>query len=231
MNYYMTDKTLFRLPQDDFIPDLRQNKDIPFLYVCEYYDGAETVKLTCTQHSGVSEYQQKQITSAWAKFLQKEQYPMKTVQFCTRTPKAIFEAICTQQSVTSLRFKWLAVSDISAIAQMKQLKALQIELGSSITDLSPIGELTELETLILGSTVKVTDYSPLGKLKSLKELVICSYPTRVPGDVMTMESDAFLAQLPNLQYLDFGDVKIQNQTVLNPANARRYAFACFRLQS
>ena len=230
MNYYMTDKTLFRLPQDDFILDLRQNKDIPFLYVCEDYDGAETVKLTCTQHSGVSEYQQKQITSAWAKFLQKEQYPMKTVQFCTRTPKAIFEAICTQRSVTSLRFKWLAVSDISAIAQMKQLKALQIELGSSITDLSPIGELTELETLVLGSTVKITDYSLLGRLKNLKELVICSYPTRVPGDVMTMESDAFLTELPDLHYLDLADVKILRRTVLTPTSAERYEFACFRIE-
>ena len=155
---------------------------------------------------------------------------MKTVQFCTRTPKAIFEAICTQQSVTSLRFKWLAVSDISAIAQMKQLKALQIELGSSITDLSPIGELTELETLVLGSTVKITDYSLLGRLKNLKELVICSYPTRVPGDVMTMESDAFLTELPDLYYLDLADVKILRRTVLTPASAEKYGFACFRME-
>lgn len=231
MKYYMTDENVFRLPEDDFIPDLRRNKSISSLHFCEEYNGAETVNLACTQHSLVSEYRQTQITKAWAEFLRKEQYPMKTVQFCTRTPQAIFDAICTQKNITSLRFKWLAVPKIEAIAQMKQLKALQIELGSSITDLSPLSKLDKLETLILGSTVKVTDYSPLGKLKNLKELVVCSYSTRVPADVMTMESDAFLAQLPNLQYLDFGDVKIQNQTVLNPANAGRYAFACFRLQS
>lgn len=230
MQYYTTDENLFRLPQDGFIPDLRQNKDIPFLHFCEDYDGAETLKLSCTQHSGVSEYQQKRITEAWAKFLQTEQYPMKTVQFCTRTPKAVFEAICTQKSVTSLRFKWLAVSDIQAIAQMKQLKALQIELGSSVTDLSPIGKLTELETLVLGSTVKITDYSPLGNLKKLKELVICSYPTRVPEDVMTMESDGFLEHLPALDYLDLTDVKILRRTVLTPTSAGKYGFACFRIE-
>ena len=231
MKYYITDENAYKLPQNDFVPDLRWNEAIPMLYFCEEYDGTETVKLACTQHSFVSAYRQKQITKAWAEFLRREQYPMKTVQFCTRTPQSIFDAICTQKSITSLRFKWLATPTIEAIAQMKQLKALQISSGSSMIDLSPLSELTELETLVLGSTKKVTDYSPLGKLKNLKELVICSYPTHAPADIMTMESDAFLEEMPQLDYIDFGDVRIQHQTVLTPTNAEKYTFACFRLKS
>ena len=229
MKYYMTDEAAYKLP-DEILPDLRQDQSIPTLHFCEEYDGAVTVKLACSQHSGVSDYRQKQITKAWAEFLCREQYPMKTVQFCTRTPQSVFDAICSQNRITSLRFKWLAVSTIDAIAQMKQLKALQIECGSSITDLSPLSELTELETLVLGSTVKVTDYSPLGRLKNLRQLVICSYSTRIPADVMTMESDAFLEEMPQLEYIDLGEVRIQHQTVLTPTNAEKYTFACFRLK-
>lgn len=235
MRYYITDERALKIPDRDFVEDLRQDGTIPFLHEWGEYDGAATVKLCCTQHwnafyrPDVTAYKQRTLTQAWAEFLSGGQLPIKIVQFCTRTPQSIFDAICTQRGVTSLRFKWLAAADIRAIAGMEQLKKLEIDLGASITDLTPIGDLSALETLVLGSTVKVCDYSPLGRLKHLKELVICSYPTRVPPDVMHMETDAFLADMPKLRYLDLSDVRIERQVFLNEANAARYAFAYFRL--
>lgn len=198
---------------DDFIEDLSLNRDIPILSYPEEYDGQEHIKLACTQHtnnrsvfSPMTPYKQKKITQEWADFLSLNKLSLKSVQFCTKTNQQIFDAICTQDSITSLRFKWCCVPNISNIAKLKNLKKLFIGLGTSITDISAVGELPELEVLRIGNTAKVSDYSALGKLKKLKVLYICGGDTLNPVTI-TMKSDSFIGELDSLQYLALGDVK------------------------
>lgn len=230
MKLFETDRSVARDSSVNLVPDMRRDPTMPTVAYPQEYDDQAAIKLVCTQHSEIlSDKRQKEVTKGWVAFLSEQPLPLQRVQLVTRTPKSVFEAICRQKTIEELRFKWLATADLSPITQLKDLKKLQIELGSSLADLSPLSELTKLETLILGSTKKVTDYSPLGKLHNLKELVICSYPTRVPGDVMHMESDAFLSQMPALSYLDLADVRIHQRLFLNEETATRYDYACFRL--
>ena len=223
---FCTDKKSEKLIYTDFVRDLRYDESCPSIYYPKEYDGQEVCKFCCTQHTMVSDYKQKKITEEWVDFLTGNKLPLQEVQFCTKTPEKIFKAICTQESIESLRFKWLGCKDINDIANLKNLKSLFIECGSSIEDLSPIAELENLEVLILGSTVKITDYTPLGKLKNLKVLGICSYQTR--DDVLTMSSDEFIKDLTGLEYLELSDVKIHKRTFLMPENVGHLKYCRFR---
>ena len=188
-----------------YMPDLRANPEIATIHYPEEYAGQQTVKLCCTQHYNafyrpdITDYQQKKITESWVKFLHGDIQPMEVVQFCTKTNQAVFDAICHQENVQSLWFKWCAVPDLSQIAQLRKLKRLYIGLGTAIRDLSPLGELENLEVLRLGNTSKVTDYSALGRLRNLKALEIVGYDTLNPVTIKA-ESDAFLQQLDRLEF-------------------------------
>ena len=187
---------------DDFVRDLRWNHEYPFIHFPNEYNGEEVVKLCCTQHNR-PEKERRKITKEWVDFLSTNKLPIKEVQLCTLTTQAVLDALCNQDSIESLTFKWLRCKNIEAVSNLKNLKRLFFQSAPSITDISPIAELENLETLILGSTKKVTDYSPLGKLKNLKNLCICSYQTR--DDAMLMENDAFIENMESLEYLDLMD--------------------------
>ena len=188
-----------------YMPDMREREDVPTLFFPEEYAGQQSVKLCCTQHFNpfyrpdITEYRQKKITKAWADFLNGDIQPMETVQFCTKTNRAIFDAVCHQENIRFLWFKWCAVTDLSRINQLKNLKGLYIGLGSMVEDISPIGELENLEVLRLGNTTKVTDYSALGRLRNLKALEIVGHDTLEPVAIKA-RSDAFLAQLDRLEW-------------------------------
>lgn len=195
-----------------YIPDLLANPEIAALHYPEEYTGQKDVKLCCTQHYNafyrpdITEYRQKKITASWVSFLCCDIQPMETVQFCTKTNQAVFDAICHQENLQSLWFKWCAVPDLSQISQLKNLKRLYIGLGTAIRDLSPLGELESLEVLRLGNTTKVTDYSALGRLRNLKALEIVGHDTLNPVTIK-VESDSFISKLHQLDYLKL-DIKV-----------------------
>ena len=70
--------------------------------------------------------------------------------------------------------------------------------------------MTQLEVLILGETKKIYDYSCLGKLKNLKVFGICHYQTNISGTKLKMKSNEFVNKMPNLEWVDLVDCKIDN---------------------
>ena len=58
---------------------------------------------------------------------------------------------------------------------------------------------------------------------------ICRYQTSCDSRKMKMQSDAFLAGLPALRYLDFQDVVIENQPFLSPESVSGMDFAVLAL--
>lgn len=85
-----------------------------------------------------------------------------------------------------------------------------IESGSGIEDISCLADMTQLEVLILGETKKIYDYSCLGKLKNLKVFGICHYQTNIRGTKLKMKSNEFVNKMPNLEWVDLVDCKIDN---------------------
>lgn len=191
---------------EDYIPDMREEKEIPFLLYPDEYTGQRSVKLCCTQHHNayyrpdITAYKQKKITQSWVEFLNGAVQPMERVQFCTKTNQPVFDAVCHQENIHSLWFKWCAVTDLTGIEKLKNLKRLYIGLGTSIRDISPLGKLEGLEVLRIGNTTKVTDYSALGNLRNLRALEIIGHDTLNPVSIK-VDSDAFLEPLEKLEYL------------------------------
>lgn len=193
---------------EDFVRDLRHNDVYPFIRYPNEYGGESVIKLCPSQHQATSDCEQRKITSSWAKFLSENVLPLEEVQICTNINQAVFDALCNQASLKSLRIKHMTGKSVADIIKLKNLKKLFIESGSSLGDISPIADLTQLEILILGNTKKITDYSCLKALKNLKVLGICAYQADY-NTTVKMDSDAFIYEMPSLEYVDLQDVKLK----------------------
>ncbi len=184
------------------------------------YSGQESIKLVCSQHrmcKSVFEYlsaddpkeyerMQRRYTAEWVRFLQTKTLHVKEVHVCSSVNQKVFDALCRQNTIESLRVKRLTCKQIDAIVNLRSLKKLFIECGSSLADISPLAKLTGLEVLILGQTKNVHDYSAIAALKSLKVLGICSYPTYLNATIKVNDL-GFLSELPSLEYVDIMDVR------------------------
>lgn len=185
--------------------------DTPEVIELEFYKGSKGIDIGCTQLPGPAS-RQRRIVQEWCEFFQ-DPTPVRDLVLSTRTPVNLFEAVCRQSQLRSLFIKWGAMKDLTPIANLKNLKRLN--LGScSISDLSPIGELTSLEHLFLGNLSKLSDYSPLAKLTKLKFLLIEGAPW-APKDVWIDDLD-FLRKLPKLRGLQIAAAKIRDDSWLEP---------------
>lgn len=200
----------------------------PFACYPEDYRGQSEIRLSCTQHQGVTSREQRKITDSWVDFLKNGQLPLDTVVFCTKTPQDVFDAICCQESITELYFKWCAVPDITSIAKLQNLKKLYIGHGAMVRSVEPLATLRKLEALRLGNTTKVTDYEPIGKLDNLREFSIEGNDNLTPV-ILDMESDAFLEGLSKLEYLNLYSVNVRNRTFLYPESTMHIPSVMFRL--
>ena len=206
---------------DDFVRSLMWCGDDMTVEHPLDYSGQEAVKLVCSQHrmyESVFEYLladdpkeyeriQRRYTAEWVRFLQTETLPVKEVHVCSSVNQKVFDALCRQDTIESLRIKRLTCKQIEAIVNLRSLKKLFIECGSSLSDISPLAKLTGLEVLILGQTKNVHDYSALAALKSLKVLGICSYPTYL-NDTIKVDGLGFLKEMLSLEYVDIIDVRL-----------------------
>ena len=152
---------------DDFVRDLRGDERYPSIRKADEYKGEPVIKLCPSQHQSVSAYQQAKITSGFVDFLLAEVHPIREMHVCTMTTQRVFDAICNQSALESLRIKWFRGKDISSVTKLRGLKKLFIEKGTGIEDISPLADMEQLEVLILGETKKIYDYSCLAKLKNL----------------------------------------------------------------
>ena len=185
------------------------------------YSGQSTIMLVCSQHSmytSVEEYfaapdpkvfdrLQRRYTDEWVGYLQSETMPVKEVDVCSAVSQAVFDGLCRQETLESLRIKWLRARQIDAVARLKNLKKLCLSNASSLVDVSPLAELENLEVLVLGQTVKIHDYSALSRLKKLKVLGICASPTSLNVTIKVVDLE-FIKEMPSLEYVDFADVRL-----------------------
>ncbi|MBQ3849652.1 MAG: hypothetical protein II747_04285 [Clostridia bacterium] len=201
---------------DDFVRSLMGCGDNQVVKHPQEYHGQEVIKLVCSQYENIFEYlsaddpkeyerRQHRYTAEWVRFLQNETLPVKEIHVCSSVNQKVFDALCKQESIESLRIKRLTCKKIDAVVNLRSLKKLFIECGSSLIDISPLAELTGLEVLILGQTKNIHDYSVLAALKSLKVLGICSYGTASDTKI-NVDSLGFLSKLPSLEYVDIMDV-------------------------
>ena len=203
---------------DEFVPSLAHRDDLAAYHPREYR-GQKAIKLVCSQHPvGTDEYvadpkgwekRQREYTAEWVEFLKSEKMPVKEIDLCSSVNQKVFDALCCQGSIESLRIKWLRCKQISEITKLKNLKQLFIARASSLEDITPVSLLDNLEVLILGETKKIDDYSALSSLKKLKVFSLCGYQSSLNTVVEVNDLD-FISELPSLEYVDFIDVRLKS---------------------
>ena len=199
---------------EDFVCDRTPEKSVAHP---KDYSGQSSVKLVCSQHPvGIDEYasdpkgwekKQRAYTQEWVEFLKRETMPIKEIHVCSAVNQKVFDALCCQESLESLRIKWLQGKQIDRIVKLKNLRKLFLERASSLSDIAPLTHLENLEVLILGETKRISDYSPLVALKKLKVFGICAYRTSTNTTVKLKNLD-FISKMPGLEYVDFFDVRL-----------------------
>ncbi|MBR7033594.1 MAG: hypothetical protein IKI03_08205 [Clostridia bacterium] len=203
---------------EDFVRDLRV-RPIPEVYHPQEYKGEESVRLVVSQHpiysidevisgSDLKEYDrvQRRYTDDWVLFFKNEKMEAKEVHISTRVNQKVFDALCVQENIESLRIKWLDCKKINDVVKLRNLKKLFLESAPAVSDISPIASLSNLEVLILGQTTKAYDYSSLSALKKLKVLGICSYQTSTDTVIRVKDLD-FISEMPALEYVDVIDAR------------------------
>ena len=207
--YFAGSEDHYRIYGDEFVRDLRREEYRTFVQKIarpEDYRGEAVICFAPSQHDDMTKGDQRALTESWAVFLNDNTLPLSEVHAVTSLSQSVFDGLCRQSSIESLRIKWLNCKDISAIKGLKKLKKLFIENGSRIEDLTPLAGLTSLEVLILGETVKITDYSCLSVLSDLRVFSVCSYQSSLSSRIR-MDSADFLHRMPNLEYVDLVDVR------------------------
>lgn len=107
------------------------------------------------------------------------------------------------------------ISDLTPIADLKNLKKLYINDDEKIADISALKNLTQLAILNISGT-KVTDITSLATLKNLERLDISK------TDITNISA---IGSLKDLKWLNMNDSKVTDISALESATALRYFLA------
>ncbi|NQV27055.1 MAG: leucine-rich repeat domain-containing protein [Rhodopirellula sp.] len=175
------------------------------------YAGQEELTINCTQLGGAkrSAKEKKRIVTEWCDLLTQHPTAFKSLQFGTRMPQELFDAVCHQENLECLVINWGAYRDLSAIEKLRKLKFLGIGSGAGVESVRPIGELVNLIALGLENFQKITDYSDLTALGQLESLSICG--DGMGPQYIKVTSLEFLRKMTQLRSLRLLTIRLQNQ--------------------
>jgi hypothetical protein len=176
----------------------RYVQGVPLLTEVGEYAGQEVVAISCTQlGTQYSATQARKVVDAWVGFFASGPSPIRELEFTTRTPKRLFDALAGQAQLRRLAVKWGDYADLAALANCSELRDLSLRGASSVTSVATLGELSTLEQLALEGLKRVHDLGPLGRLERLTHL-------ELGGDWMSsriahLDSIGFMRNLTSLE--------------------------------
>ncbi|NUU16529.1 hypothetical protein HP550_04625 [Cellulomonas humilata] len=164
------------------------------------YTGETQVRIAATQLGPeFSRTQAQRIVAGWVDFFSAGPSSIEDLQFVTRTPKRLFDALAGQTQLRRLTLKWGDYEDLHALTGMAHLLELHLRGASSVRSIDPLAELTSVETLEIDSLRHARVLDAVGAMASVRDL-------ELGGDWMSMrvahvESIGFLAAMPQLERL------------------------------
>jgi hypothetical protein len=172
----------------------------PLITTAAEYRGQPAVSVSATQlGSEYSRSQATKIVTEWVEFFSAGPSAIEELEFVTRTPRRLFEALRGQAQLRRLKVKWGDYQDLSALAPLTGLETLHLSGASSVESMEPLRALANVEELSLEGLRHVHDLSPLAGMTSLTRL-------ELGGDWMSpriahVDSIAFLRSMPRLRRL------------------------------
>ncbi|MBS44074.1 MAG: hypothetical protein CMH83_13105 [Nocardioides sp.] len=173
------------------------------------YGGEGAVIIAATQlGSGYTERRKRQLVDEWVDFFAQGPSGIRALQFTTRTPKRLFDALRSQSQLVTLDIKWGDYHDLSTLATMTDLRSLRLKGASKVKDLAPLGVLQSVETLHVEGLQGVVDAEPVAAMRSVTDLELGG--NWVTPKIVRLPSIAFLARMPQLKRLLLHTLLVQD---------------------
>lgn len=173
------------------------------------YDGEKELVIACTQlGNDYKPKDKKRILNEWIELLIDKPNAFTKLNFCTRVPQELFDAICHQSNLVDLDIKWGAYADLSAIKNLKKLKFLYLGSGASVESIDPISCLSSLKGLYVENFKKVNNYDALQVLTELESLTICGDGTG--PQYIKVDNIEFLKEMRQLKFFSFLTVRLSS---------------------
>jgi hypothetical protein len=169
----------------------------PSIVTVAEYAGQPEVRVRATQlGASYSEAAARRVVDDWVAFFSRGESPIQRLEFTTRTPRRLFEALSVQCQLTSLRVKWGDYGDLSPLAGLTELAELELRGATNVSQVGTLSRLTKLRLLAIEGFKQIEDPSPLGDLALLNDL-------ELGGDWRAnrnahLPTISFLPHLPNL---------------------------------
>jgi hypothetical protein len=143
----------------------------PSIVTVAEYEGQEEIRIQATQlGTDYTASAARRVVEDWVKFLAAEQSSIRRLEFTSRTPSRLFEALAGQAQLQSLEIKWGDYADLSPLSTISELQHLSLRGASKVTDVEPLAVLTSLRSLAIEGFREIADSSPLGRLTALTRL-------------------------------------------------------------
>lgn len=180
------------------------------------YNGETALTINCTQLDDdfTPQYktpkEKKHVLHEWCDFLSSNTTAFTELQFGTRMPQELFDAVCAQQNLRKLYIKWGRYPDISKIANLSNLEYLHIGSGASVQSIEPISHLKNLVALSVENFQKIDDYALFAKLKKLESLSIEGDGLGGPQYIHVKSLD-FLHDMNQLRFFRFLTARLKSK--------------------
>jgi hypothetical protein len=164
------------------------------------YEGQPAVRIAATQlGSAYTDAHAKRIVKEWVEFFAEGPSPIRELEFVSRTPRRLFEALRGQTQLRSLNVKWGDYEDLTPLTGMTQLRTLRLRGASAVQDLRPLAGFVGVEELQIEGLRRVRDLSPVASMTNVTALDL-------GGNWMTprvahVGSFGFLRKMPQLREL------------------------------
>jgi hypothetical protein len=164
------------------------------------YEGQVAIRICATQlGTRYTAAQAKRVVTEWEEFLSAGASPIRELEFATRRPKRLFDALHAQTQLRALNVKWGDYADLTALMGMTQLRTLRLRGASAVADVRPLASLVGVQYLQIEGLRRVRDLSPVGSMTGVTSL-------ELGGNWMTplvahVDSFRFLREMPQLRTL------------------------------
>lgn len=155
----------------------------------------------------VKRSEQRRILDEWVGFLSTTPTRALEIDFVSRVPQALLDAVAAQRQLRSLHVKWGPYSDPEAISSLSGLEYLDLGGARAVEDVAPLGAMQGLTTLVVDGAFRVRDPAAIGDLVGLDELTFgnCYPGTDRLVDVADLD---WLKPLVNLTTLSLPGTRI-----------------------
>lgn len=184
--------------------------DAPISSVADF-DGATSVVVAPTQleSATTTRAQARRTYEDWLRFFS-EETPIENLEFASRVPQQLLDALAAQPQLRGLTVKWGPYSDLSPLSSLSRLETLHLRGATKVVDLKPLLELSALTTLELDEVVSVSNPRPLSAMSGLRRL---AFGNAYPGSdaVVKIDDLEWLRPLVGLRSVDLIRVKPASQ--------------------